>query len=64
MHYSADALNLISSDEKLAATVAERGAHGDPCVSTPHPLEAARLLGSNVKKMRADRIAAARQLKM
>jgi hydroxyethylthiazole kinase-like uncharacterized protein yjeF len=60
--FDADALNLISSDEKLAAKVAERGARGDPCVLTPHPLEAARLLGSEVKKVQADRIAAARQL--
>jgi ADP-dependent NAD(P)H-hydrate dehydratase / NAD(P)H-hydrate epimerase len=58
----ADALNLVSSDEKLAAKVAERGAQGDPCVLTPHPLEAARLLGFDVKKVQADRIAAARQL--
>jgi hydroxyethylthiazole kinase-like uncharacterized protein yjeF len=62
----ADALNLISSDENLAAKVAERGVLGDPCVLTPHPLEAARLLGSNpgsdAKKVQADRIAAARQL--
>jgi hydroxyethylthiazole kinase-like uncharacterized protein yjeF len=60
--FDADALNLISSDEKLAAKVAERGARGDPCVLTPHPLEAARLLESDVKKVQADRIAAARQL--
>ena len=60
--FDADALNLISSDEKLAAKVAERGTRGDPCVLTPHPLEAARLLGSDVKKVQADRIAAARQL--
>ena len=51
--FDADALNLISSDEKLAAKVAERGARGDPCVLTPHPLEAARLLGSDVKKVQA-----------
>jgi len=60
--FDADALNLISSDEKLAAKVAKRGARGDPCVLTPHPLEAARLLGSDVKKVQEDRISAARQL--
>jgi len=58
----ADALNLISSDEKLAAKVTECGANGNPCVLTPHPLEAARLLGTDVKKVQADRIAAARHL--
>jgi ADP-dependent NAD(P)H-hydrate dehydratase / NAD(P)H-hydrate epimerase len=60
--FDADALNLISSDENLAGKVAERGTRGDLCVLTPHPLEAARLLGSDVKKVQADRIAAARQL--
>jgi hydroxyethylthiazole kinase-like uncharacterized protein yjeF len=60
--FDADALNLISSDENLAAKVAQCGAHGDPCVLTPHPLEAARLLGEDVKTVQADRIAAARRL--
>jgi hydroxyethylthiazole kinase-like uncharacterized protein yjeF len=58
----ADALNLISSDESLARLVAARGAQGDPCVLTPHPLEAARLLGSDVKAVQGARVAAARQL--
>ncbi len=60
--FDADALNLISSNADLAAKVSERGAKGDPCVITPHPLEAARLLDIDVKKVQADRIAAARQL--
>ncbi len=58
----ADALNLISRDDALAAAVAARGAQGDPCILTPHPLEAARLLGIDVKEVQRDRIAAARQL--
>ena len=58
----ADALNLVSRDATLAAAVAARGAKGDPCILTPHPLEAARLLGIDVKEVQRDRIAAARQL--
>ncbi|MFC6313896.1 NAD(P)H-hydrate epimerase, partial [Paraburkholderia dipogonis] len=44
--FDADALNLISKDAALAAEVTARGVQGDPCVLTPHPLEAARLLGA------------------
>jgi ADP-dependent NAD(P)H-hydrate dehydratase / NAD(P)H-hydrate epimerase len=58
----ADALNLVSSDDALAAEVASRGARGDPCVLTPHPLEAARLLNTDAKAVQADRLNAARQL--
>jgi hydroxyethylthiazole kinase-like uncharacterized protein yjeF len=58
----ADALNLLSSDDSLARMVADRGAKGDLCVLTPHPLEAARLLGADVKTVQRDRVAAARQL--
>jgi hydroxyethylthiazole kinase-like uncharacterized protein yjeF len=58
----ADALNLISSDESLAHLVAGCGARGDPCVLTPHPLEAARLLGCDVNTIQGARVAAARQL--
>jgi ADP-dependent NAD(P)H-hydrate dehydratase / NAD(P)H-hydrate epimerase len=59
----ADALNLVSKDDALAAAVSQRGAQGDPCVLTPHPLEAARLLHSDdAKAVQSDRFAAARQL--
>lgn len=58
----ADALNLISSDTALAAKVAARGAKGDPCVLTPHPLEAARLAGCDAATIQRDRLAAARAL--
>jgi hydroxyethylthiazole kinase-like uncharacterized protein yjeF len=58
----ADALNLLASDTGLAAKVAGRGAQGDPCVLTPHPLEAARLLGCDVPTVQRDRLAAARAL--
>ena len=58
----ADALNLISNDAALAAQVAVRGAQGDPCVLTPHPLEAARLAGCDAPTIQRDRLAAARAL--
>jgi len=52
----ADALNLLAADPGAIA-----GAAG-PVVLTPHPGEAARLLGSKVPDIEADRIAAARAL--
>jgi ADP-dependent NAD(P)H-hydrate dehydratase / NAD(P)H-hydrate epimerase len=55
----ADALNLISRDTSLAAQLAHRGA---PTVLTPHPLEAARLLGTDAATVQRDRIDAARRL--
>ncbi len=58
----ADALNLISNNAALAARVAARGAQGDPCVLTPHPLEAARLAGCDAPTIQRDRLAAARAL--
>jgi len=58
----ADALNLVAEDDALAREVAARGQAGDPCILTPHPLEAARLLQTDAKSVQADRIAAARQL--
>ncbi|WP_345814059.1 NAD(P)H-hydrate dehydratase [Paraburkholderia sp. PREW-6R] len=60
--FDADALNLISKDASLAAEVTARGTQGDPCVLTPHPLEAARLLGTDAPTVQADRLAAARAL--
>nr|WP_118181423.1 NAD(P)H-hydrate dehydratase [Paraburkholderia phosphatilytica] len=58
----ADALNLIANDPALAALVTARGQQGDPCVLTPHPLEAARLAGSDAKTVQRDRLEAARAL--
>ncbi len=55
----ADALNLLAADAKLAAAVSRReGA----TLMTPHPLEAARLLGQDVAAVQGDRIAAALSL--
>ncbi|RFU47749.1 NAD(P)H-hydrate dehydratase [Paraburkholderia sp. DHOC27] len=58
----ADALNLIAANAALAGKVAARGARSDPCVLTPHPLEAARLAGSDTPTIQRDRLAAARAL--
>ena len=52
----ADALNLIAANASLAATVSRREV---PTLMTPHPLEAARLLGRTAESVQRDRIAAA-----
>jgi hydroxyethylthiazole kinase-like uncharacterized protein yjeF len=58
----ADALNAIARDAALHALVVARGQHGQPTVLTPHPLEAARLLGLTTALVQADRLDAAQQL--
>lgn len=58
----ADALNVVATDEGLAAALRRRSARGGLTVMTPHPLEAARLLGTTTAAVQADRIAAARTL--
>ncbi len=59
----ADALNAIARHAPLAAKLAGRDAQGLPrAVLTPHPLEAARLLGTDAKGVQSDRIAAATRL--
>ena len=55
----ADALNLLASQPALARLASNR-AH--PTLLTPHPGEAARLLGISVTDIQANRIEAARQL--
>ncbi|WP_198971580.1 NAD(P)H-hydrate dehydratase [Xylophilus sp. ASV27] len=58
----ADALNAIAADAQLRRQLARRAAAGQPTVLTPHPLEAARLLGQTAAEVQADRLAAARRL--
>jgi hydroxyethylthiazole kinase-like uncharacterized protein yjeF len=66
----ADALNLIASEAALADALVARGAPDRrdseakrrPCVLTPHPLEAARLIGCNAAEVQCDRLGAARAL--
>jgi hydroxyethylthiazole kinase-like uncharacterized protein yjeF len=56
----ADGLNLVAKDDDLATRLAARPSQGlAPAVLTPHPLEAARLLGCGVDDVQQDRIAAA-----
>ena len=55
----ADALNAIAAESKLSAAVAKRDA---PTIATPHPSEAARLLGSSTAAVQADRLGAAQTL--
>ena len=58
----ADALNHITNNPALQNALIVRGQFGRPAVLTPHPLEAARMLGSTSKDVQADRLKAARLL--
>jgi hydroxyethylthiazole kinase-like uncharacterized protein yjeF len=55
----ADALNLLASDLDLARQIAQRT---HPTLLTPHPGEAARLLGVSGAEIQENRIEAAREL--
>jgi hydroxyethylthiazole kinase-like uncharacterized protein yjeF len=55
----ADALNLIAKDPLLQAATRDRSA---PTLATPHPGEAARLLGVEIADVQIDRMVAAREL--
>lgn len=58
----ADALNAIAEDGRLRAALIARGTRGQATVLTPHPLEAARLLGCTSATVQADRLGAAQAL--
>jgi hydroxyethylthiazole kinase-like uncharacterized protein yjeF len=55
----ADALNALASDASLAQQLQRRVARGMPTVLTPHPQEAARLLGTTAAQVQNDRLRAA-----
>jgi hydroxyethylthiazole kinase-like uncharacterized protein yjeF len=55
----ADALNAIAASRALAASLAKRKA---AAILTPHPAEAARLLGVKTGGVQADRLASARAI--
>ncbi|MBU6162872.1 MAG: NAD(P)H-hydrate dehydratase, partial [Myxococcales bacterium] len=55
----ADALNLIAAEPALQQKTRLRRA---PTLLTPHPLEAARLLGTSAASIQSDRLGAAREL--
>lgn len=58
----ADALNAIAITPPLRALLTARCQHPADTVLTPHPLEAARLLGVAVAQVQQDRLAAAKEL--
>jgi hydroxyethylthiazole kinase-like uncharacterized protein yjeF len=62
----ADALNAISADTSLQTLLIARSKRGSKhqiaTILTPHPLEAARLLGTSTAQVQADRLAAAQTL--
>lgn len=58
----ADALNAIAADRALRTLVQARAGRHPATVLTPHPLEAARLLGSDSASVQSNRLAAARHL--
>ena len=58
----ADALNSIAIDTQLQALLMARGKRLAGTVLTPHPLEAARLLGITTSQVQQDRLGAAHQL--
>ena len=58
----ADALNAIAGDTALAALTTARAGRGLATILTPHPLEAARLLGSTTGEVQGDRVGAAHEL--
>ncbi|MDE3209047.1 MAG: NAD(P)H-hydrate dehydratase, partial [Pseudomonadota bacterium] len=55
----ADALTLISADSRLQNALRRRQAR---TVLTPHPLEAARLLGCSTEAVLADRVTSAKKI--
>ena len=55
----ADALNLVAADTRLAGALRKRSA---PSLLTPHPAEAARLLGTYTREIQGDRVGAATTL--
>jgi len=55
----ADALNLVAGNARLQRVLRKRR---EPVILTPHPAEAARLLGSDTAAVQDDRVAAAEEL--
>jgi ADP-dependent NAD(P)H-hydrate dehydratase / NAD(P)H-hydrate epimerase len=55
----ADGLNLAAADKAVAKKVAARTA---PTIMTPHPAEAARLLGAETHEVQAGRVSAAKAI--
>jgi hydroxyethylthiazole kinase-like uncharacterized protein yjeF len=61
----ADGLNAVANDSSLQAALHQRATlqtASQPTAITPHPLEAARLLGCNTAQVQNDRLKAAQEL--
>jgi hydroxyethylthiazole kinase-like uncharacterized protein yjeF len=58
----ADGLNAVARDTQLQTQLRARAARGWRTILSPHPLEAARLLGSSTAEVQANRLDAASQL--
>lgn len=58
----ADALNAIARDTSLQRLLKNRAAKNLPTVLTPHPLEAARMLGCTAAEVQMNRLKAAEEL--
>ena len=58
----ADALNAIAASESLQLALQQRQTQGRLSVLTPHPLEAARLLGMSTAAIQSNRLEAAKRL--
>ncbi|MEP7298207.1 MAG: NAD(P)H-hydrate dehydratase [Burkholderiales bacterium] len=58
----ADALNALAADAALLPLLRARDGRGLATVLTPHPLEAARLLGCATAEVQGDRLHAAQEL--
>jgi hydroxyethylthiazole kinase-like uncharacterized protein yjeF len=62
MVIDADALNLIANNTALHRLLAARHEKNLATIMTPHPLEAARLLGVSTKEIQADRLNSAQSI--
>lgn len=58
----ADGINAVAAEPALRRALCGRSSRGLPTVITPHPLEAARLLGGSAAQVQADRLRAAQAL--
>lgn len=58
----ADALNAVATETTLQTLLRHRADRGLATLLTPHPLEAARLVGSSTAAVQSDRLAAAARL--
>lgn len=58
----ADGLNAVAREPALQTLLSDRASRGQATVLTPHPLEAARLLGTDAAQVQANRLGAADDL--